>query len=80
MLNSVAGTPTARGGRLARAARMWWTPEQGGLHPAYGSTLFTQTEPPQQVEELEVPSDAELCTMQDRGELPSDDELAKKHP
>jgi hypothetical protein len=38
-INSVAGSPTARGGRLARAARMWWTPEQGGLHPAYGSTL-----------------------------------------
>ena len=34
-INSVAGTPTARGGRLARAARMWWTPDQGGLRPEF---------------------------------------------
>jgi len=59
---------------------MWWTPEQGGLHPAYGSTLFTQTEPPRQVEELEIPSDAELRAMQARGELAPDEELAKKYP
>jgi hypothetical protein len=34
-INSVAGTPTTRGGKLARAARMWWTPDQGGLRPEY---------------------------------------------
>jgi len=34
-INSVAGTPTTRGGKLARAARMWWTPDQGGLQPQY---------------------------------------------
>jgi hypothetical protein len=36
-IHSVAGTPTTRGGRVARAARMWWTPEQGGLQPQYRS-------------------------------------------
>lgn len=37
-INSVAGTPTTRGGGLARAARMWWTPEQGGLRPEFRQT------------------------------------------
>ena len=71
MIHSVAGTPTARGGRLARAGRMWWTPEQGGLQHKYRSEAIPSQVAP------DVPSDAEVRAIQDRGELSSDEELAK---
>ena len=66
MLNSVAGTPTARGGRLVRAGRMWWTPDQGGLQHKYRSDATPQKAAPHI--EPNVPSDAEVRAMQDRGE------------
>jgi hypothetical protein len=49
-INSVAGTQQDSGG-LARAGRMWWTPEQGGLRPE-----FRQTEEVQSNDETEAAS------------------------
>src|SRR5678815_1086724 len=43
-INYVAGSPTARAGKLARAARMWWTPEQGGLPLQYRASECTLME------------------------------------